>query len=56
MEELGHIGDGVYLSFDGYQYWLAVNHHDNKVVALEPDVLQALIDRVKKHRSELGSG
>lgn len=36
--ELGHMGDGVYLSHDGYQHWLAVNHHENKVVALEDRV------------------
>ncbi len=33
--ELGHMGDGVYLSHDGYQLWLAANHHDNKTVALD---------------------
>ena len=38
-----YLGDGVYASFDGYQIWLAVNHHENKQVALEPPVLQALI-------------
>lgn len=38
-----YLGDGVYASFDGYQIWLAVNHHENKVVALEPEVLLALV-------------
>lgn len=37
-----YLGDGVYASFDGYQVWLAVNDHRNKVVALEPSVLDAL--------------
>ena len=37
-----YLGDGVYASFDGYQIWLAVNHHDNKVVALDPDVFAKL--------------
>lgn len=37
-----YLGDGVYASFDGYQIWLAVNHHENKVVALEPSVFDAL--------------
>lgn len=44
-----YLGDGVYASFDGYQIWLAVNHHDNKVVALEPSVFSALeryVDRL----------
>lgn len=38
-----YLGDGVYASFDGYQIWLAVNHHENKVVALEPSVFTALV-------------
>lgn len=38
-----YLGDGVYASFDGYQIWLAVNHHDNHVVALEPSVMNALV-------------
>jgi hypothetical protein len=38
-----HLGDGVYASFDGYQIWLAANHHENKVIALEPEVLVRLI-------------
>jgi hypothetical protein len=38
-----HLGDGVYASFDGYQIWLAANHHENKVIAIEPRVLSALI-------------
>ena len=38
-----YLGDGVYASFDGYQIWLAVNHHENKQVALEPKVMAALL-------------
>ncbi len=38
-----YLGDGVYASFDGYQIWLAANHHENKVVALEPEVFDRLI-------------
>ena len=37
-----YIGDGVYASFDGYHINLAVNQHENHVVALEPDVVDAL--------------
>jgi len=37
-----YLGDGVYASTDGYQIWLAVNHHQNKVIALEPIVLDRL--------------
>lgn len=38
-----YLGDGVYASFDGYQIWLAVNHHENKQVALEPGVLESFL-------------
>ena len=39
-----YLGDGVYASFDGYQIWLAANHHENKVIALEPSVFAALVE------------
>ena len=42
-----YLGDGVYASFDGYQIWLAVNHHENKVVALEPQVFKNLCEYSK---------
>jgi hypothetical protein len=38
-----YLGDGVYASFDGYQIWLAANHHENRVIALDPHVLEALL-------------
>jgi len=41
-EDETYLGDGVYASFDGYHIWLAVNHHENKVVALEPQVFKRL--------------
>ena len=44
MAEIAYLGDGVYLSHDGFQFWLAANHHDNKVIALEP----AVWDRLKQ--------
>ena len=43
-----YIGDGVYTSFDGYHIWLAANHHENKVVALEPEVFDRLIKYAKR--------
>ena len=43
-----HLGDGVYASFDGYQIWLAANHHENKVIALEPRVLENLIEYAER--------
>jgi hypothetical protein len=39
-----YLGDGVYASYDGYHIWLAANHHENKVVALEPEVFRALVE------------
>lgn len=50
-----YLGDGVYVRFDGYQIWVAANHHTNEVVALEPEVLNRLIrfaDRVFKRNEE----
>ena len=46
-----YLGDGVYASFDGYQIWLAANHHENKVIALDNDVIRHLlsyVDYIKK--------
>jgi len=45
-----YLGDGVYASFDGYHVNLAVNHHENHVVALEPDVIKNLEEYFKKIR------
>jgi hypothetical protein len=43
-----YLGDGVYASFDGYYIWLAANHSDNKVIAIEPDIFEKLIQyRIK---------
>lgn len=38
-----YIGDGVYVSFDGYHVWLALNHHEHKVIALNPVVWANLV-------------
>jgi len=45
-----HLGDGVYVSFDGFHINLAVNHHENHVIALEPAVLIALEDYIAQIR------
>lgn len=47
-----YLGDGVYASHDGYQIWLAVNHHENKVVAMEPAVLARLLEYVIKFETK----
>jgi len=49
-----YLGDGVYASFDGYQIWLAVNHHKNKVVALDPDVMNQLTDYIEMIKTKTG--
>jgi hypothetical protein len=51
-ERQQYLGDGVYASFDGYQIWLAANHHANRVIALEPAVFEALI----KYAADLKKG
>lgn len=43
MKDRKHIGDAVFVSYDGYYIWLAVNVPSNKVVALEPQVMKQLI-------------
>lgn len=43
-----YLGDGVYASFDGFQIWLAANHHENKVVALDPNVVVMLMRYVER--------
>lgn len=48
-KQLGHMGDGVYLSHDGYQFWLAVNDHENYVVALEPAVANRMFKAMLEH-------
>lgn len=48
--EKTYLGNGVYASFDGYQIWLAVNHHTNTVVALEPNMFNALVEFEKRPR------
>ena len=43
MKEDDYLGDGVYVSFDGYHIWLAPNEPQNKVIAIEPSVMAALL-------------
>ena len=44
-ENCRHIGDGVYVDFDGYQFAIRVNDHRSYPVAfLEPSVMDALIN------------
>lgn len=43
-----YLGDGVYVSFDGYQLWLAEGHHEHRVIALEPEVFNKLVAYSKR--------
>lgn len=52
-EKQVYLGDGVYVSFDGYQIWLAVNDHNNKVVALDPNVLKNLSNYIENLKNEI---
>lgn len=41
----GYLGDGVYVSFDGYAVWLKANNPDHPTdkICLEPAVFRALL-------------
>ncbi len=45
-----HIGDGVYVGFDGYGIWLHANSHDNPTdkIYIEPDVFVMLENYIKR--------
>lgn len=43
-----YLGDGVYLSNDGFQLWLTVGDHALDIIALEPEVFERLITEGKK--------
>lgn len=54
---IDYLGDGVYVSFDGYQIWLSLKDdrdQDYCRIALESHVLVALDDYRKKLEKELG--
>ena len=44
-----YLGDGLYLSHDGWHIWLAANTPLNRTVALEPAVFGALVDYIARH-------
>jgi len=48
-----YLGDGVYLSHDGWQLWLAVNDHRNKIVALDSTVFNVLVEHGKRMFEEM---
>lgn len=48
-----YLGDGVYASFDGYQIWLSVNDDQHPTIALEPEVMTALIEYSEEIKKDL---
>ena len=49
-----HLGDGVNASYDGYHINIAVNHHNNHVVALDPSVMRLLFEFAREVSSPQG--
>lgn len=48
-----YIGDGVYVSYDGYGIEIRVNSHTNPPVAyLEPSVLKALMEFYERKKQK----
>lgn len=45
-----HLGDGAYVSHDGYQFWLGANHHTSKLVALDDHAMKALFEHWERHK------
>jgi len=43
-----HVGDGVYVSFDGWHVNVAVNDHRNHAVAFDPYALRGLIEYARR--------
>ncbi len=44
MSEPTYLGDGLYATFDGYQFWLIANDpSSSKRVALEPGVFESFL-------------
>ncbi len=49
MTDPAYLGDGCYVSYDGWQFWLYANSlGSHERVALEPAVLQAFLDYVSR--------
>jgi len=49
VAEWSYLGDGVYVSFDGYQLMLrANNYHNANTIYLEPSVFGSLVDYAKR--------
>lgn len=54
MNEETYLGDGLYASFDGFRFILrAPREYGDHFVALEPDVLRAFEEFVKRTKEEI---
>lgn len=54
-----YLGDGVYVWVDAsWQIWLSTSYagHVGSQIALEPVVLQAFLDYIKRYKAELKKG
>jgi len=51
-----YLDDGVYLSDDGYHLTLAVNHHTNVVVYLDPFVFELLVKKGTERLNKMQEG
>jgi hypothetical protein len=49
-----YISDAVIASFDGFSIWLRTDDGNNQQIALEPQVLRALIDYAKSIDAHYG--
>jgi hypothetical protein len=51
-----HLGDGAYVTFDGYGFLLTANHHDPKIatdtVWLEPTAMELLIEFTERIKAQ----
>lgn len=48
-QEHRHLGDGLYVKYDGYQIEIRVNNHNSLPVAyLDPHVMDALVEYIKE--------
>lgn len=48
LERGEHLGDGAYVSHDGFYFWLSANHHANRLVALEPQAVVHMVRWIKR--------
>ena len=52
MTDETYLGDAVYASFDGHQIWLRTGDGNDNRIALEPPVIDALFEYVRRLKAE----